>query len=207
VAPPPPPWHSEVEALLWLGPAQAGPARELPPALGGRPAPPVVLGGLIAYRSGPVGPYAEVFAALGLVWRGGPAGHVPFMAVDSAASVAGGRGNWALPKELATFAGDRRSLGFPGRTVVRGNGWSLEAAVRMRPRALPLAAAGACVQAWEDGVARRFGVVLRGRGRLASVDVRAGDAGPLPPWLAPGRRPALLLAGSQVVGPPRPGPG
>ncbi len=198
--PPPPPWHSRVDAVLWWH--RAAPAsRAVLPASVGRPLP-VTLGGLISYREGPVGPYGEVFGAVGALRGVRAAGHVPFMAVDSAASVAGGRGNWALPKELAAFDGDP---GVPGRVAVRGEGWALEAVARARPRALPAWAAGACAQVWPGGAVRTFGVTVRGRLRLGSVEVRRPPGSPpLPAWLAAGRHPAAFVSGVQVVGPPRP---
>ncbi len=198
---PPPPWRSRIDAVLWWHRAASAGAAAPPAGLGGRLLP-VTLGGLVAYREGPVGPYGEVFAAVGVLRGGRLAGHVPFIAVDSAASMAGGRANWALPKELATFDGDP---GVPGRVAVRGDGWALEADARARPRALPAWAAGACAQVWPGGAVRTFGVTVRGRLRLGSVEVRrAPGSPPLPAWLAAGRHPAAFVSGVQVVGPPRP---
>ncbi len=200
MTPPPPPWHSTVDAVLWWHRASPASRALVPPALGSR-ALPVVLGGLISYREGPVGPYGEVFGVVGAVRGARAAGHVPFMAVDSAASVEGGRENWALPKELASFEGDP---GTPGRVAARGAGWALEAVARARPRALPVWAAAACAQVWPGGAVRTFRVTVRGRGRLGSVELAHAPASPLEPWLRPGRHPAVLLSGLQVVGPPRP---
>jgi hypothetical protein len=197
-APPVPPWRSRVDAVLWWHPT-APASRGLVPAELGRPLP-VALGGLIAYREGPVGPYGELFAAVGVLRGARAAGHVPFMAVDSAASIAGGRANWALPKEACTFAG--ADPGRPGRLGARGEGWELSATARRRPRRLPLAAAGACAQLWPDGIVRTFGVTLRGSAWAGSVEVVPAPGSAPAAWLAPGRHPALLLSGAQVVGPP-----
>jgi acetoacetate decarboxylase len=159
---PPAPWTSEIDAVLW------------PDGL--------ALSGLIAYRDGPVGPYREVFTA-----PLGPRGaEVTFMAVDSERSLAGGRGNWALPKEMARFASDGV------RTTVTGDGWTLGVTVRARPRAFPACGVFVCTQVWEDGAARSFGVAVRGRARLGSVELEGR-----------GRRPAVLVSGRQVVGRPR----
>ncbi len=196
---PPPPWHSRVDAVVWWHGASPA-SRELVPAQLGRPLP-LVLGGLIAYRDGPVGPYGEVFGAVGAVRGVRVAGHVPFMAVDSAPSVAGGRGNWALPKELAAFEG---VPGVPGRVAVRGEGWALEAVARARPRALPARAVAACAQVWPGGALRRFLVTVRGRLRLGSVEVHHAPGSELGGWLLAGRHPAAFLSGLQVVGPPAP---
>jgi hypothetical protein len=195
---PPPPWRSRVDAVLWWH--RGTPAsRALPEELG-RPLP-LVLGGLIAYREGPVGPYGEVLAAAGVLRGARAAGHVPFMAVDSAPSVAGGRANWALPKELAAFDGDP---GVPGRVAVRGEGWALEAVARARPRALPAWAVAACAQVWPGGTVRTFRVTVRGRLRLGSVAVERAQGSELERWLLPGRHPAAFVSGLQVVGPPGP---
>jgi hypothetical protein len=197
--PPAPPWHSRVDAVLWWHRTPPASSALLPAELG-RPAP-VALGGLIAYREGPVGPYGEVFAAVGVRRGARLAGHVPFMAVDSLPSVAGGRANWALPKELAAFDGDP---GTPGRVRARGEGWALEVVARARPRAVPAWAAVPCVQAWPDGRARTFPVTIRGRARAGSVEVRPAAGSPLPAGLRPGRHPAVFLSGRQAVGLPRP---
>jgi hypothetical protein len=159
---PPAPWTSEIDAVIWLDG--------------------LALGGLIAYRNGPVGPYRELFSAP-LTPRGA---EVTFMAVDSERSMAGGRENWGLPKELARFEADG------ARTTVSGDGWTVGVTVRARPRAVPAAGAFVCAQVWPDGVTRRFPVTVRGRARLGSVEL-AGR----------GRLPAVLVSGRQVVGPPR----
>src|SRR5215210_2662715 len=118
---PPPPWDSTIEAVLWW--QRSGPAvrAALPAPLQGSAVLGITIGGLISYRTGPVGPYRELFAAPLLLRRGRPVAHVAFMAVDSAASMAGGRGNWALPKVLAGFDPDPARS---GRTIVSGDDWS-----------------------------------------------------------------------------------
>jgi hypothetical protein len=199
-AAPPAPWRSDVDALLWWHRAAPAARDRLPAALAPRAGLPVTLGGLISYRAGPVGPYGEVFGTP-VMLRGGPVlTHVPFMAVDSAASVAGGRGNWALPKELAHFDGDP---GTPGRVVARGEGWALEVVARARRRALPAWGRFACAQVWPDGAVRTFAVTMRGRARAARVEVQHLEGSPLEAWLVAGRHPAVLVSGVQVVTPAR----
>jgi hypothetical protein len=200
---PPAPWRSEIDAVLWWHRATPAARDRLPPALAGRAGLPVTLGGLIAYRRGPVGPYREVFGTP-LMLRGGPAlSHVAFMAVDSAPSVAGGRGNWALPKELARFDGD---AGRPGRVTARGDGWALAVTARARPRAVPAYARFSCAQVWPDRSVRDFAVSVRGRARVGSVEVGHEDpASPLAAWLVAGRHPAVLVSGAQLVTPARAG--
>lgn len=198
---PPAPWHSRVDALLWLHRAAPAARAVLPPALAARAGLPVTIGGLISYRDGPVGPYGEVFGAP-LMLRGAPMlSHVPFMAVDSTASVAGGRGNWALPKELAEFDGDP---GRPGAVTARGDGWELRVTTTARTRRLPLALRMLAAQVWADGEVRTFSVTLRGRARLARVEVEHLAGSPLADWLVEGRHLAVLLSGRQDVSRPRP---
>jgi Acetoacetate decarboxylase (ADC) len=200
--PPPAPWRSDIDALVWWhrSPARAG-AAALPAPLRGWRALPVGLGALVSYRRGPVGPYAEVFAGRLLVRTGRPHAHVAFIAVDSQPSIAGGRANWALPKEAARFEG---APGRPGRVRATGDGWSLTVeAAAWSPR-LPAWAALPCVQAWPDGRALAFTVCIRGTARLAEAQVAHEPAsGPAlgPP---PGRHPAVLVSGRQVVTPARP---
>jgi hypothetical protein len=198
---PPAPWHSSVDALLWLHPAAPAARGLLPPQLAARAGPPVTVGGLISYREGPVGPYGEVFGAP-VMLRGAPMlGHIPFMAVDSAASIAGGRGNWALPKELAEFDGDP---GRPGAVTARGEGWALRITTTARAHRLPMTMTMRAAQVWADGRVRSFSVRMRGRARLAGVEVEHLVASPLADWLVEGRHLAVLVSGRQDVSPPSP---
>jgi Acetoacetate decarboxylase (ADC) len=159
---PPAPWVSEIDAVLWWARGE--------------------LQGLITYRDGPVGPYREVFSAP-LTRRGA---RVTFMAVDSERSLAGGRANWALPKEMARFESER------GRVTATGDRWTLRATIRARPRAVPAYGAFRCAQVWPDGAVRTFAVQVRGRARIGSVELAGGE-----------RHAAVLVSGRQVVGPAR----
>jgi Acetoacetate decarboxylase (ADC) len=195
---PPAPWRSSVDALLWLHPATPAARALLPPQLAARAGITVTIGGLISYRDGPVGPYAEVFGAP-IMLRGEPMlSHVPFMAVDSAASVAGGRGNWALPKELADFDGDP---GRPGAVTAHGDSWELRITTTARAHRLPIAMAMRAAQVWPDGKVRTFSVRMRGRGRLARVQVEHLAPSPLRDWLVEGRHLGVLVSGRQDVSP------
>jgi acetoacetate decarboxylase len=190
-----------VDALLWLHPATRAARELLPPQLAARAGLPVTIGGLISYRDGPVGPYGEVFGAP-VMLRGAPMlSHIPFMAVDSAASVAGGRGNWALPKELADFDGDP---GRAGAVTARGDGWALRITTTGRAHRLPITMTMRAAQVWADGQVRAFSVRMRGRARLARVEVEHLEASPLGDWLVAGRHLAVLLSGRQNVSPARP---
>jgi hypothetical protein len=193
------PWHSTVDALLWLHPATADARGVLPQGLASGPG--ITIGGLIAYRDGPVGPYNEVFGAP-VMLRGAPLlSHVAFMAVDSQRSVAGGRRNWALPKVSATFGGDP---GRPGPVVASGDGWALSVTTAARARRFPFAATFRCSQLWPDGEQREFSVRMRGRARLARAAVRHVSDSSLRGWLADGDHLAVLISGSQDVSGPRP---
>jgi hypothetical protein len=197
---PPAPWHSSVDALLWLHPAARAARGLLPPQLAARAGMAVTIGGLISYRDGPVGPYGEVFGAP-VMLRGAPLlSHIAFMAVDSAASVAGGRGNWALPK-LADFDGDP---GRPGVVSARGDGWGLRVTTTARAHRLPMTMTVRAAQVWADGQVRSFSVRLRGRARLARVEVEHLVASPLGAWLVEGHHLAVLLSGHQDVSPASP---
>jgi len=136
-----------------------------------------------------VGPYREVFA--GPLLRGTvlPVVHVPFIAVDSLPSVHGGRAHWSLPKTLARFSAD-------GRTVT-GDGWSVAVTAQERGPRLPVR--GPLVNAQTE---QRAVVSLRGRGRLARVRVVA-EGLVLRGWLGTGTHPGLVAEGHLVVQAPR----
>jgi hypothetical protein len=169
----PAPWRTDALAVLWLQRAPLG------------------LGGLVLYRDTPVGPYHELFAASVLLRRGRPAAHVGFMAVDSEASRASGRANWALPKELATFAPAA------GGATVGGDGWTVRVRTAVRGRAFPLPAAGRCFQPTAAGQELTFAVGFRGRARAAAVEVSATT-----PWLRAGRHAAVVIDGTLDVSAP-----
>jgi len=199
---PPAPWRSRVEAVLWWHRATPAARAALPGSLAGRSGLPVTIGGMIAYREGPVGPYAEVFGAP-VMLRGGVAlSHVAFMAVDSVPSRAGGRGNWALPKELARFEG---RVGAAGRAAARGDGWAVAVRTTVRARGVPAWLRFAAAQVWADGTVRSFTVTLRGRARIARAAVRHDETSALSAWLVAGEHPAVAVSGVQLVSAVRPG--
>ncbi len=194
------PWHSAVDALLWFHAATPAARGVLPQQLVTRAGIGITIGGLVAYRDGPVGPYNEIFGApLGLRVLP-PLSHVVFMAVDSESSVAGGRRNWALPKVLATFEGQP---GRPGTVVAGGDGWELRVSATVRARRFPFSATFRCAQVWPDGAARELSVRMRGRARLGRVVVCHRTTSPLADWLAEGHHPAILVRGAQDVSAPR----
>lgn len=192
------PWRSTIDAVLWCHPATPVARDALPAQLAGRAGLPLTIGGLVSYREGPVGPYAEILGAPILLRP--LVAHVPFIAVDSQRSIAGGRGNWALPKILARFEGD---VGRPGRATAAGDGWAVVVTATARRRSLPLAGGLRCVQVWPDGRPREFSVRVRGNARLGHAEVAHAAASPLAEWLVAGRHPAILLSGVQDVLAPR----
>jgi hypothetical protein len=199
----PPPWTTVLDAVVWFHRAAPTAADHLPGRLRGRRALPVTVGALIRYRETPVGPYHEVLASPALLLGGrGPEAAVPFIAVDSLPSVHGGRENWALPKTLARFDWPAEPRG-GFELDAEGEGWSVHATVRSRPRALPFAAVTRNRQVTPAGEEIVFDSRWRGPARLASVELET--RGPtLPGWLRSGRHPALLLEGARVqVGPAR----
>lgn len=184
-----PPWDCRVRATVWL---QRGTA-PLPAAspYAGRVLP-VTLAAVVHYLDSPVGEYREVFAGPLVRAAGRPAVHVPFIAVDSLASVHGGRAHWGLPKAVARFAGDAGT----GTVTATGEGWSV--AVASSATGVPVPVRGSFASAQTAGRAR---VVLRGRGRLARVRVEA-DGPSLSGWLGRGTHPGVVAAGRLVVHPP-----
>lgn len=195
------PWHCEVTSVFWFHKARPGAAEALPEVLRGLPRLPVTIGALIRYLDSPVGPYAEVIAAPVLVRRPFPQANVAFIAVDSQASVVGGRSNWALPKVLARFDGD---IGSDGQATSTGPGWAVQ--VVTRPRALPLPTwlRYSCCQVWPGSALRHLPLTVRGWSRPAAVDVEVSSSGPLGTWLASGHHLGFTFAGRLRVGAARP---
>jgi hypothetical protein len=168
------PWELAAAVIGWVGPPSAA-------GIDGRPV--ATVGGMVTYASTPVGPYDEVFALVALLRGTRVYGHVPFMAVDSEESVAGGRRNWHLPKTLAAFAGDAAS----GRMAAEADGWRVRVAARALGPAVPFTIRFLLAQPRAEG-----GEVVspgggRARVRPALVRVRVeGDAGPLRSGVFPG---------------------
>lgn len=207
----PAPWETRVQAILWFHRAAPGAADQLPARLRGERAVPLTIGAFIRYLETPVGPYSEVLAAPLLLARAPlPAAVVPFIAVDSLASIHGGRANWALPKTLAAFewSAPPERLG-DGPFAVRGEGthgptaWSVAATVTPRRRRLPTRFPLRDVQLTPDGRELDIPIAVRGRMRLATVEL--ASSGPtLPRWLLPGRHAAIVLTDARMrFGAPR----
>jgi hypothetical protein len=134
------PWECRIRAVIWV-------QRAAPPSFGwlGRPTR-LAMVALVEYLDSPVGTYHEVLA--GNLVRSGLAARlqVPFIAVDSLASVAGGRVNWALPKTVAGFETDLERAS----ARAEGDGWS----VTVRPAWPARAARAARAAARPNGAAQ-----------------------------------------------------
>jgi hypothetical protein len=159
------------------------------PVLGRRVLGRPVLGALLAYTESPVGEYREIQGLRATLGRQGPRVSVPFIAVDSPASVVGGRRNWALPKTLAEFTGDPA-----GRAMTAtGAGWRVAATARPLGPAVPLRLTGRLDQPWPDGVTRTASLTGRASAQPVLVRVTVESSGALASWLRPGHHPGLLL--------------
>jgi hypothetical protein len=173
------PWRTAMRAVVWL----AAPSRAAWEVAGpvGRAA--TVLGGFVSYDETPVGPYDEVIGGVGLL---SGTLTVPFIAVNSAASVDGGRVNWGLPKTLARFTGA------PGTEMTAtGTNWSVRVTVRSLGFAVPFRSRGTLVQPWPGGGTRRARVRMAGKARPALIRVHV--TGELAGWLRGGWHAGAVL--------------
>ena len=205
------PWTTRVQAVVWSHPAAPGAAGFLPAPLRDERVVPLTVAAFVRYLDTPVGSYGEVLAAPVLLARAPlPAAVVPFIAVDSLASIHGGRANWALPKTLAAFEWSAPPERFGrGPLHVRAEGthgpraWSVAAAVAPRGRRLPLRLPLRDVQTTPDGRELEIAISLSGRAQLATVAV--DSSGPtLPSWLLAGRHRGLVLPTARMTfGAPR----
>ncbi len=181
----PAPWRTSGCGLLWLYRAPAGAASYHQHGLAFERSVPLGIAAFLRYEQGPVGSYDELIAMPTVLIRKRRLSlAVPFIAVDSEASIAGGRANWALPKTLAEFDWEQRD-GLPQRISAHGDGWSAQArTVRLGPR-MPLWARAQQTQVRADGSLAVVPVRSRGVGRIARVEVQS--SGPtLPAWLVSG---------------------
>lgn len=185
---PPAPWRARASGLFWwhkLDEAGRDAARRaLAPELADL-TPRFAVGALIQYAETPVGSYREVIGMIGLGSGLRSIINVPFIAVDSPASLVGGRANWALPKTLAEFSGSPRS---GAQMSGSGPGWTVTATPRGFGPPMPVGVptAGGVVQIGPDG--RRWSARGSGRAlvRYARVDVTVEDAS-FAAWFPTGR--------------------
>jgi hypothetical protein len=195
---PAPPWDCRVEAVIWWHRASATALGLLPQQL--QPGLPITVAAFVTYLDTPVGPYSEILASPQLLAR--PLTrrvlarvHVPFIAVDSLASVHGGRAHWTLPKAMAVFQGTRAV----------GDGWQVSAEASARGPWLPAVGRLGSSQVSATGLVTSSVTTSRARARLAKVYVEVSSTGDLASWLLPGSHRGLVLRGRMVVGPASPG--
>jgi hypothetical protein len=194
---PPAPWAADVEGVFWFHRSRlTAPTAVSAPLRAGLP---LAVGAFLHYPRGPVGAYNEILCSPTLVHgRRGVCLHVPFIAVDSPASVRGGRANWALPKVLAQFSG---SPAEDREVRVEGAGWWVR--VRMRPLrapSIPFLSRAHLAQVFPDATTRTALFTSRGRARLALVDLEVDPNSSLGGLIKPGRHLGAIVRGSGYIG-------
>ncbi|MDI9918645.1 hypothetical protein [Rhodococcus sp. IEGM 1379] len=193
----PPPWPARVQATLWWHRSTAA-GREFGK---GSQIIPVTVAMMVDYLDSPVGPYREILASPVLripSRRIGPMPRmsVPFIAVDSEASVHGGRTHWQLPKVLAGFDGT-----VLGRMSAQGAGWKVSSTVMAKGPRLPIAGALGFAQPEPTGRLAIASARLAGRFRYARVDVES-EGPTLPNWLVAGSHRGIVITdGKMRTGP------
>lgn len=197
------PWTVNCSAVVWSGRPSRAVRDALPAQLRGHRAL-VVVGGMVRYLETPVGPYDEVFGIVMAQDRGARTfGHVAFMAVDSPASLVGGRTNWAMPKTLAAFSGGVGS----GRTITatgQDTTWQVLATPRVLGPAVPVRSKAVTRQQFPGERLGDSKLDARGKVRPALVDVRVTSDGPLASWLRPGKHLGAVAEGiTFTLGAPR----
>ena len=170
---PPPPWTCRLRAVV-----RVGLARRRPTALA-----------VVSYADTPVGPYGEaLLAELRLPLRV----TVPWIVVDSPASVLGGRQHWGLPKELARLDLDVRLGAGRQHALVRGGAHDdLRLTARALGPTVPVVGTGVLAQPGLGPAGLRF----RGRARAATTRVVGGPS--------PGAGPGVVLDGVLRLAAPR----
>ena len=158
---------------------------------------PITVGAFVRYRDSPVGSYSEVFASPVLLRRGLrrlPAVTVPFIAVDSLASVVGGRAGWALPKTLA------RALWPPDAPArIETDDWSVASsrdparpAASRSPATLPL------LQPQPDREPAAELGETRGRLRAGRAEIATTRSHPARAGWSPACIPCVTIAGGRM---------
>lgn len=192
---PGPPWNARIEAVLWVHRSCAEGTATLPPGLRARFLGPTIAG-FVHYTSSPVGSYHEVLASPVLVRGGLWRLHLPFIAVDSLASLHAGRVHWALPKTLASFTGSPT----PGSSITaQGDAWTVRAAITARGPVLPTWLRISLAQRWPNGSVGRFPVTFRGRLQVGRVHVEVSEEAPAAAWLRSGRHLAVCLSDARMT--------
>lgn len=186
------PWQVRMSALLWRHRANAESAGVVPAPLAAK-AKGVISAGFVRYDETPVGPYSEVMGAVAVSGGLLPRVHIPFIAVDSVASVHGGRTHWALPKVLANFT-------WQGPDDVRadGDGWAMAARVVGTGPRIPMFGRSTNVQVRPDGYVGTSSTGIRGWGRVVTFDVDVAPSASFASWLVSGRHRGVLVTGARL---------
>ncbi|MDP3893750.1 acetoacetate decarboxylase family protein, partial [Nocardioides sp.] len=158
----PAPWAVRCSALVWWGRAGDEATAALPPALRERASAQVVVGGLVRYEDTPVGAYDEVFGVVGYRLGRSVGSNVAFMAVDSPASLVGGRTNWSMPKTMATFEGAPEGGATFGATGDLDSAWTVSATAGRLGPPLPVLSRARVLQQFPDGSLRGSRLSARG---------------------------------------------
>ena len=187
---PPAPWEGTARLVIWLTGGGKAATSALPPKLRSEVSALAVLGGMVHYEDTVVGSYREIFGHVSFLRRARPRGVISFMAVDSPASLVGGRTNWALPKTLASFEGE--PAGGHSMTAV-GRDWKVSARVAAIGPALPMRSTLTLEQEWPDGIVRPSTMKFHGRGRAALVTVDVEAPGRLSTWFKRGRHAGMTF--------------
>lgn len=181
----PAPWDARCSGLVWHGRGGRSARTAFAPALRNSRAL-ASIGGFVRYAETPVGTYDEVFGLVASADGVKSWGTVSFMAVDSEASLVGGRTNWSMPKTLAEFEGEignKQTISGWSEGPVR---WRIEATpTRVGPR-IKVRSKMPTRQEFPDGDVRDSHMTARAVIRPALVRVEVVSDGPLASWLKPG---------------------
>jgi Acetoacetate decarboxylase (ADC) len=198
------PWRVTARALFWTDRpddrARSAIEAVVPVEVSAGATPIATLGALIRYLDTPVGCYSEIIGAV-VYRRGGTVfSHIPFIAVDSPASVVGGRTNWALPKTLASFDGQPANR-IP--MIATGGDWRVEATPTARRLPVPLLVPKllALVQLGPHRTVWSVRPSSYGMARPAQADVRVTAQPTLRDWFPSGMRPSALGRLTMFLGP------
>jgi hypothetical protein len=192
----PPPWPATVRATLWWH-RSTDEAKSIGPK---SQVIPMTIGMVVDYLDSPVGPYREILASPVLRRPGAGLGPlprmaVPFIAVDSAASVHGGREHWGLPKVMADFTGDVLAGAGAG-----GPDWTVETQSEGHGPVFPIRGGLGFAQP-ADAALLLAAAKLTGRARYARVTVLA-EGPTLTKWLKPGTHHGVqIVSGRMKTGP------
>jgi Acetoacetate decarboxylase (ADC) len=191
------PWSTTCDVISWMHPIGDSALPLVPAAI--RPAKlALVVWALVRYSDTPVGPYSEIAATV--VPDGGDGyGHIPFIVVDSLASIVGGRANWLLPKALARFEWSSADTSAGAVSIVGEQpatpAWSINVQFSTSGEASELRLDNHVEQVTNDGGVHRFDGEMTGQMTAASVDVTGHADGPLAALLHPGTYDGTSLTG------------